>query len=148
MGEAKRRQKLDPDFNASKLPVEVKVEKNPRGNKWLCVAYILGVRTVISPHFKHEDAVSASEQVENNFNRFSVSQWRNYAIGGSRDTLTRAITTLDYSDDDEVLGVGTINDFGNLVVDSSLEVRRSATMMANQIAEKAGRPKLFTGLTT
>ncbi len=98
MGEAKRRQQKNPNFNTSKPPVEVAVERSTITEKWLCVAYILGQRVPVSPHFKKENAKSSCEKVFAHFNQYSISYWRDYVNGGIGQNLTKAIIGLDYQD--------------------------------------------------
>ncbi len=144
MGEAKRRKNSDPNYG--KNPVRVKVEKSSLTGKWLVVAYILGERIVISPHYKKDDADAASQQVFQRFNTLSIDEWRSYRAGDSTP-LKKAFSLLDYDDDDEIIGVvrgdlPTVD--GNVVFDCTSETIERATKEANQRAiEKTGRT-LFT----
>ncbi len=116
---------LRPNFNTSKPPVEVAVERSSITEKWLCVAYILGQRVPVSPHFKKEDAKSASDKVFAHFNQYSITYWRDYKCGGKEQNLTKVLIGLDY--DDEILGVGKILPDGTLDIDSSSEARSTNT---------------------
>ena len=127
MGEAKRRKKLDPDFG--KKPVRVKIEKSKLTEKWLVVAYIFSRRSVISPHHLYDDAVAAGQQVFEQFNTLSVDEWRNF-LKGDRAVMSKAISLLDYDDEDGVVGV-LRNDLSerdeNLVLDRSPETIQKFT---------------------
>ncbi len=127
MGEARRRKLLDPNYG---IAVRTTVERSSLTGKWLCVAYILGQRTVITPHYKKEDAQAASEQVNARFNTIPRSEWKRY-INGSREPISKALALLDYDDDDEMVALGRINPDGSVTVDSSLEARQEFTKYAN-----------------
>lgn len=144
MGEAKRRQSQDPSFGKA---VIVKVEQSTISSKWLCVAYILGCRCPISPHFKYEDAVDASKQVEANFNRVSFHDWRDFTRNGNERIFRQALATLDYEDDDEVIGIGHPNSEGIISIDQSLGNRIRATDQINSLAEAQGKPPVFVSPT-
>lgn len=144
MGESKRRQSLDPTFGKA---VTVKVEQSPISSKWLCVAYVLGCRCPISPHFKYEDAVNASKQVDANFNRVPYHDWRDFIRNGNEQIFRRALETLDYEDDDEVIGIGHFLPDGTLSVDQSLDNRTVATDQINSLAEALGEPQVFVNPT-
>jgi hypothetical protein len=144
MGEANRRKKSDPDYGK---PVRVKIYKSNLTEKWLVVAYILGRKTVISPHYLYDDAVAASEQVFQRFNTLDIDEWRKF-LSGDRTVFQKAVSLLDYDDDDEIIGVirsdlSTVD--GDLVVDYTKETREKATEEANKAAiEKTGRPLFST----
>jgi len=132
MGEAKRRKSLDPNYGAS---VRTTVEESSLTGKWLCVAYILGQRTVITPHYKKEDAEAASEQVNARFNTIPREEWRCY-VNGSREPLSKALALLDYDDDDEMVALGRVNPDGSVTYDSSLEARQAFTKHINEKMSK------------
>lgn len=136
MGESKRRQSLDPSFGKA---VFVQVEQSPISNKWLCVVYILGCRCPISPHFKYEDAVNASKQVDANFNRVSYHDWRDFIRNGNERIFRQALQTLDYECDDEVIGIGHFLPDGTLSIDQNLDDRSVATEHINALALVVGQ---------
>lgn len=139
MGEAKRRKQLDPNWGK---PVQTRVELSSLTGKWLCVAYILGQRTVISPHYNRVSAESAAAQVEARFNTIQISEWRRY-INGDTEPFSKALSMLDYDDDDEIVGIGHLNPDGSLSVQTDLDARQKFTEDVNEQLKQKGLPAPF-----
>lgn len=137
MGEAKRRKLLDPNYG--KPRIQVTIEKSELTNKWLVVADILGHPHVISPHYQKADAEAASQQVFDKFNTLTLDEWRRY-IAGDPQPFCKALSLLDYDDDDEVIGVQRSVD-GEMVLDcTSASIKHHQEYVNQQAIVKTGKP--------
>lgn len=87
-------------FGKQRSQVKTKVTVSELTGKYLVMASVNGCKEFcVSPHFDKKDAKLAAKEVETVFSQFSPREWKDNAC------LTKALSMLQYEDDDEPIGV-------------------------------------------
>ncbi len=104
MGDSNRRKKQDPTYSKGSK-VKTRITVSELTGKFLVMASVNDQpEFCVSPHYKKEDAEAAAKQVELVFSGFSPHHWKNDRC------KSRALSLLNYEDDDEAVGVYWLNE--------------------------------------
>lgn len=122
-------------FGKQRSQVKTKITVSQLTGKYLVMASVNGCKEFcVSPHFDKKDAKLAAKEVEAVFSQFSPREWKDNAC------LTKALSMLQYEDDDEPIGVLDLN---SQVVDMSTDrladsraVWQERDLLSNVVVER------------